>query len=641
MSSPQSRSQSDGESFTVRLNSQLTHREVDRLLRSTGLFRQAGWPSGSSERLTIDMSAVEFSDLAACARLIVTLEGAIRHGRTVTVIPPAANVRPGEHDLIIGKSPILSQPALRKQRSRIATSVQGRRRGSTFLANTGFFSAIQMPHLPDAMRPVLTEDKSTWSSEIEYILSAVTTRELTAALPLIPAPSHMRGSEAILPFTWLTSSESAKGTRWENGIIDFLHGREPILTRRDAISIVTTVLRELVDNVFEHAGVGEGDVVEPPAALIVGLGVRRGRSVAWKKAAGLYPADLPFNEWLSQRESPLVRILVADSGVGIPSTLKVSYQDQLSHKRTESIKPGDLILHSFEPSASRHTGDRRGLGLAVVRRYVRSYAGRVTIRSANANGGYWFPEAVPEVFADDGLAYAPGTVVEVALGVTLRQPGGLVESLPRQHASADLVYARIGTRFSDVSRWEHTVTEALRSNASAHPILVLLIPTWPDDRFERMNIALGARTTAKGLEGKAGLAVVLPAASEPDIRSSFAPFDDLVESDASRRQSWDLGEWTPPTLIIAANGSAIWTGGSARIRKLLYSLLAGHSVDMNHTIRGFSRRSAERDYLNVERDWLSVDGEAKTRMRVTLGSINALVANRVEDLLLREARLGA
>jgi hypothetical protein len=635
MSSPHS-PRGDQSASTVKLHQQLTHREVDRVLRATSLFRQSGWPDNGAERITIDMSAVEFSDLAACARLITTVEGAVRHGKILRIVPPAANLRPGERDLITGKSPRLTPPALRRQCSRVATSVQARRRGRAFLANIGFFSAIQMPHLNTAVEPLLQSDESDWSSDIEQILSDVSISDMTAALPLLTSPSQFRGSEAILPFTWLTSSDSTAKREWEEQFIEFLHGHDLILTRHDAISIVTTVLRELVDNVIEHASVGEGKTSNTPAALIVGLVVRQGRSLAWKRPGGLYPADLPFNEWLSRRETPLVRIMVADSGVGIPATLNESYLQRSSHRRGGTIRSGELILHSFEPAASRHTGSRRGLGLATVGRFVRGYAGRVTIRSGNASGGYWYPHITSEAFVDDSLAYAPGTTVEVALGMTLgARPHGPIETAAVQ-VSANLIFARAGDRTGDRHRLTVVASEALRVDVGPHPILVLVISGWPGDRSHRTDLALEVRATAKALERRAGLVVVLPSASEPDIRSTFAPLDELGEAEVGRGQMWDLGEWTPPALIIAANGSPVWAGGSEKVRKLLYSLLGGHSVDLDRAVQSFRRRSAERDYLLVERDWLSVDEEAKARLRVTLAAIDELVAERVEATLLRE-----
>jgi hypothetical protein len=578
------------------------------------------------------MSAVEFSDLAACARLITTVEGATRHGKLISIVPPAANLRPGERDLITGVSPRLSPSALQRQRSRVATSVQARRRGRTFLSNTGFFAAIQLPHLPNGSLPLLQDDESEWSSEIESILSDVTTTELTAALPLLTTPSQFRGSEAILPFSWLTASEPQTQAEWEVRFIEFLHGHDLILTRRDAISIVTTVLRELVDNVFEHASIGEVPASKSPGALIVGLGVRQGRSMAWKKPGGFYPGDLPFNEWLTHRETPLVRLLVADSGAGIPATLNESYVRGPGRRQRGPARSGELIIHSFEPSASRHTGNRRGLGLATVGRFVRGYAGRITIRAGNASGGYWYPNIASQPFVDEGLAYTPGTTVEVSLGMTLRgRPHGPTEPEGRREP-ANLIFARYNVSRSPISRITDVVLDALPNmEGRPHPIVVLVVSGWPEDRSGRTSLALEVRDSAKHLERRAGLAVVLTGASEAEIRSTFAPLDELDEADVSQAQMWDLGQWTPPTLIIAADGASVWTGGSESVRKLLYSLLAGHTLDLNRAVRSFRRRSAERDYLVVERDWMSADENARVTLRVMPSLIDELLAKHVEE----------
>jgi hypothetical protein len=440
----------------------------------------------------------------------------------------------------------------------------------------------------------------------------------------------------------LTPTDATVRDAWEERFIDFLHGHDLIMTRRDAISVVTTVLRELIDNVFEHAAIGESAASQAPAALVAGLNVREARYVAWKKGDGLYPANYVFNEWLIGRDTPLVRILVADSGVGIPMTLTPSYRRRMSRPRARSITSGELILHSFEPSASRHEGDRRGLGLAAVGRFVRGYSGRVAIRSGNANGGFWYPQVAAEAFVDEALAYVPGTVVDVTLGKTI---GGHmapdVVAPVTQRKAASLIFARSAYTRSRQDNFAAVVVEALKGNNDPHPVVVLMVSGWSTTRPDRIDLALEVRRAAKDLERRAGLIVVLPEASKVDIRSTFAPLDELGEADVSSSQVWDLAEWTPPALIVAADGSPTWTGGSERVRKLLYSLLDGEAIDLDRVVRTFVRRSSEHDYLLAERDWLAVDDGGSAAFRVSSALINELIARQVEASLAREvARSG-
>lgn len=612
---------------------------MDRVLRSARVFLHDGWIDLQRISLTIDMAALQFVEFGAVGRLLLLIEGASRHGARVTITPPASNLRNKEHALVLGDLVSLTPQKMQRERRRIAYAVIARRRVSNFLSNLGFFSAAQLSLISNENdRPRLGIDNSVWSSTIGDLLAEASTINLAAASPLL-YPEHRRQSAAILPWEWVDPGGTDAQNDWGERFIDFLHDRDLVMTRRDAESVVTTVLRELIDNVHEHAGVQESTAIRPPTALIGGLTLRSARYAAWRKHDALYASDRLFNDWIAGRESPLVRIFVGDSGSGIPATLGEAYRRQSAtreNKRGSFSK--DIILFSFEPIASRHGDDRpRGLGLAAVGRFVRGYAGRVAIRSANAAAGYWYPRVVPVPFGEDRLAYTPGTTVEVTLGLTLsaRAEDELTRVRPDEALLAPLVIVPMW--IEHVDRLESKVMERVRG-AQTQPIVVVLGTGWPSDRRVRTDCALLFRRVAKAIEGTAALALVLPEASKVDVRTTFSPLDEVEETAEDRSRAWRLDEWTPPILVVAADGSPTWTGSSREIRRLLYSALEGNLVDLDAAIRGLRHRSSARDYLLVQRDWFIVESLGNARLRMTLEAIEDRIAKHVESAL--ASRLG-
>jgi hypothetical protein len=424
-------------------------------------------------------------------------------------------------------------------------------------------------------------------------------------------------------------------------VIDFLYGGERVMTQTHAASIVTTVLRELVDNVFDHAHYDERGALQQPHALIGGLVVHQAHTIAAWSAKELYRVDQPYNDWLLHRDTPIVRLIVCDSGVGIPATLKPGRQRNSSHAPRSS----ELILSSFGPSTSRyHTSKppassaeakRRGLGLASVERFARGYRGRVAVRSANAQAGLWCPLITAEPFHDDALAYIPGTCLEVSLGLTLaaRSAAYSATQSPLSAARDDVLFAVVrSSRPDDLVR---AALAAANATTVPHPIVALFKSHWPSARHDRTAVALAIREAARRLAGLAGLAVVIPQATLVDIKTTFSPLDDLGESRPTGGDSHLAApEWSPPALVLAADGSPTWIGGSETIRGVFYTLLeGGERVALDPVLRRIQPRSPERDYLLAESDWLLLDHSRTLFLRVDPPAIDAAVSADTQSAL--------
>jgi hypothetical protein len=605
--------------------------EVDRIIKFGGLHQKRGW-SKALARITFDLSALEFIDFTSAGRLLLLIEGASRHGIAVSIIPPAQYLRPGERALLLGETVALDEVQMGRQRHRIAQAIHRRRRVSRFLQSTGFYHASGLANLTLPTRhPFWLSDFSIWSEHIDSMLRALDAK--TQETPHVFTSRAPGEQTSIFPFRWIAKGDTDRWSKAQERLIDFLHAGDAVMTRRDSISMVTTIVRELIDNVFEHAGHHPlEESAPPPAALLGCLAMKEARFAEWRDPRHTYPSDIPFNDWLHGRPLPLIRLFIGDSGASIPRTLEDSYLRNASlrgrSKRATATTP-HIIHYSFEPMASRH-GDMEahGLGLASVRRYAKGYEGRVAVRAQEALAGIWSPAGRSTLFDDVGLAYSPGTILEVTLGLTLAgrrmtEPIQLATSL----AQVIPVRMRLG---GDPVAFAGRLLRAATEDADTGPntIVLAIIDSWPSTRSERTELVQEVRGAARQLEGSAGLAILLPDASRADVRSAFALLDEIDEAEYRRSRVWDTADWTPPVLIISASGDPTWTGASKRIRGVLYEALLGELTLYEHLVSTLRARSLERDYISQNRDWISVDSVGHLELRVSLNDIeNAMLAS--------------
>lgn len=616
---------------SIKFATELTARDVDRVVRSSRLYHRSGW---SPRAVTLDMSAVEYAEYVATARLLVFIEGATRHGAELKLIPPALTFNKGELRFLA--QPPSNVPATIQQReqAKIRRRVIARRKVSQFLKHIGFFAAAQLPHL------TVIGHRPIWMQ-----VDQVAEQDGVSVVPDVPPPSgsgrpslygldHPDEYPAILPFLWLDQHGASE---WETRMIRFLYEHGVVLRRGDADSIVTTVLRELVENVGRHA---TDDAACAPGALVGALTLARAAYAYRCNTRTLYDSDRAFNDWLADRQSMFVRLVVADSGAGIPRTIADDYarrqrggviQGRLGVARTEHN--ANLILYSFEPTASRYDSDRpQGLGLAAVRRFARGYSGRVAIRSANAIAGYWYPQTASKELSDSRLAYVPGTVVEVDLELTAAAQRNIEHSVTGDVESAQVVLRRWKIEPPDEGL-PGAVVAAARESHAPHPVVTLIANGWPRSRRAATDFALAVRRAARAVQGEGALSVIIPEASQMDVASTFQTLDEIDEADAVRTRAWDLSQWAPPVLVLPADGKATWTGGSATLRRLFYALLQGEQVSLGATMREFNLEAGERDYVKAERDWLGVTSDGDLKLRVGPTMLEGAAANNIESTL--------
>lgn len=602
-----------GAEQVVSIGRTLSHHALDTAVRSASLYRQAGWASPNN--VIFDMEALEYADFGAAARFVVLAEGLVRRGFEIQLVLPNPEIRVGEQDFLNDKLSSLPLSQRDSVQHNLESRVEQRRRVRGFLRHIGFLSALQFTHLPKKAQALLTvSDQGRRSSASE--------------LPTLLLGSSVREYPAIVPFRWLGAFDLQQTQRWQVETIKVLFDQGVVMTRNDAESLVMTVLHELVENVKDHA---PDNVSDPPGALFGAITLNRERSRYHAKTDHFYDSATPYLTWLGDQRSPIARIVVADSGVGLPDTVM-----PLILAKTETLSPSErnlaAIRYSFRSTISRHgSGHRRGVGLTTVRRFVRSYGGMITVRARNVSGGYEFSTRTPTVIEDQRLAYVPGTSIETFLGLTLRtriehERTGVVDN-----GAGDIV--PIVTSFDDTVNSLRTTIETVIEDKSAQlPIVVLMIDAWKRDRDSGQAFALKLGKLAAAVSGIAGIAVVLAGASDADCEATFGAIDEIRESsDSSWRKRWDMPSWWPPFLVLSASGRSRWAGGSKALRGLLYKMLEGAVAGIESLpVDGLT--SQDVSYLRTERDWFRVQ-EGQAGLRVTPSQIDMAVAADVATRL--------
>jgi hypothetical protein len=613
--------------------SHLTHRELDRLARGVPLYGKDGWHHLA--QLELDLSSVEYAEFSACARIITLVEGAARHAIKVEVVPPGKDLLPGEYALLFNGDRKRSVEELVPLRLHVAAAIRRRRRFGDFLANTQFLQAIRPPHIEGDTRPTVGPDPSGWHDETAVLLAEAEALALREGRPIrgrVPTVQTPR----LLPFRWLGHSEASE--TWKGAVGDFLYGDGLLMTRTDADRVASTVVEELVSNVRQHAGIGEIGADDPPHSLLGGLVVAQAKLIAGTQFGHPreYPHEARVREWLLRSEQPMARLVVADSGVGIPATLGAALAATEHPGRLKARRPGELIMLSFSVSGSRHQGEARGAGLAVVRNFVRTYAGLVSVRAASASAGYWYPARSPEEFADEDLAYTPGTLVDVMLSETVRHRFLTVSTRSSAAGGGQAAELLLAQTHVDQVEGLHALALATMDSAKApNPIVVLCISGWPSDQPLRTELAREARRIATTLEGRGGLAVILIEASVADVGGAFDTVRELGEAPEDRWSAWRVQNWSPPFLIVAADGSPFWAGGTEELRSFFDRTLSAEaptSVESEVNRHGGDRGA---DYLRSNRDWISVAEDGVASIRVSLEEISDALAERVESGLAR------
>ena len=368
------------------------------------VYTRNGWSKAAKEYgIFFDLSKVEWVELEPVVQIILLIERALKEEISVTIAMPLPRARQSEEKWI-RSNPQYAPPT--------QTRIQNRIKALNFLNYLRFQQALRVPHLQiqaSNLRILDNYDSSLSFSEEydekEFTENAQATEEVEY---------HY---EYYYPLDWLSSEEPKLLSQMADFIADILRKKDEIhygVEAVDANTIANVFLYELIDNVGKYAGDG-----------CRALATARIRSENISPRSKDYlQSHVPYIQWLTQKKTSLVEIVLGDSGAGIISTLEKSYREaadtQKAISKTAPNETAAIMLWAFDrwSSCNRDQAASRGTrGLYRVHRIVKKYQGIITLRSGNQvvgfdHGGLSYDSNTPY---PGRLSYIPGTVLSLWL----------------------------------------------------------------------------------------------------------------------------------------------------------------------------------------------------------------------------------
>lgn len=335
----------------------------DHFLRST--------PKGEVENreLRLDLSVVEDAEFSAVGQLLGAIEGFIRRGGHVRLIPPPPRATISEDRILRREIPPTEPKGLIANQQRLQSLVQSRSRTGRFLDRIGFLEASMCEHLHGGPYVVM---------EGYEALS-----DLRGPAPhfRFPPPPRSDLNEMIeaVPYCWLHVA-TEDDLQYATSLID---------VKLESLGVpraLRSAVGELIQNVKEHS-LYQGGNLSSSGGQHVLLG-----------AAYL---DTPTGK--------VFETVVVDGGVGIPHTLHASYTS--THQQPGSTS--EVIAFAFEATSTRKStvhGSARGLGYA--RQVVEGLDGQLCVRSGTGEA-LVASSGVDPVQVREG--FQPGTVLSLTI----------------------------------------------------------------------------------------------------------------------------------------------------------------------------------------------------------------------------------
>ena len=662
----------------LRFGRTLTPVNFERVFRGSRSFskREKGWTKQARDLgILIDLSRVEHAEFSGLARVALVVEGAARWGIHVCVALPLCQLREGEKRFIqeFSASHDPQKEALArivKERPNIRERVLG------FMRRTGFIRVINVAHVPDSHELVEVRDDYDVSIEV-----AVEPDE-TGLDDIGATGGHARSDRApdsdssltsihfrhIFPLQWVSLETEDRKTEahFLEGILG-LTDTDLGLSLPDAQMMGDTIVQELAENVQVHAhdktkDPSHGNPSCAPRALVGAILLdpeKYGRAA--KEYGGENQFSLGFKDFwrdLLAQESPLARVVVGDSGRGIPEALKEHFR-QKNEKEipiehfSDELTPTEKVLfwafNRWSTSEKRGDPDERGTrGLWLILRLVRAYRGSVSLRAETAYVGFTFmKEARGLPIRNPRPGAVPGTLVDVCLPTRRKKEdsrrdipwvqsdtalpefdlipvaGGTASALDRQEEEQIITSLAMGVPGKE-PRWivvasderttgsvretEHAIERLLAklSRLANHGAVILLLPRIPR---EVLQVAVEAISEARKTKArKAHLAL------------------DLGAHGSYIREE--------PILLLYAPGSPLCVGGSMIVEQIIRHLLQpkrphAQVSDLSSGLpTGTTPEDLERALRDVT-DWIQPGEDQSLRLRYPPAALDAEIADEV------------
>lgn len=528
-----------------------------------------GWsPSAHSRGLFFDLSRVEWVELGALVQLVLLVDSALREHIPLTLALPLGRLRQSEMRWLGRLSTSKAAEAARRPLER-------RLRVRSYLEHLQLLEALNPVHLQDLSKnlTILQGFDSSEMADVRQILK----EEQDLARQLSPKqtsheewPLNERQYRHVFPLNWFSIEDSSKMQALSWAFANVIGSPWRGLETVDANTLANVVLYELVENVKDHSGTS--------GWALVAAWARPRRFPA--KTHNYYNCEHPYLEWVNQGNSPVVEIVVGDSGVGIQARLRKRFNET----RAEGIEPWPeipgtderLLLWAFNRwSTSKDLEKSRGTrGLYRVDRVVKKYQGLITLRSSGVLAGLDHGGAAYDapIYETTPLAHIPGTILRVRMPA-LREEFPHRTELPRRPASLAFLTLDFGViaQESFTDRHRQKIMSALRKLPSDQPVCLIITirgaigsPKGVEAVIrEAMELRHPVTLVLLGLPG--GLNVLENAVDS--INTAYEAHNFGFEGKGSQHyEVWD------PVLVLSEPTRYFWAGVTSDERKILTSL---------------------------------------------------------------------
>jgi hypothetical protein len=574
----------------------LTPRDFERVLFGASPTKKSdrGWSNDTAQQgVFVDLSEVEFAEFATLAQVALLVESGARHGISVRVALPLTKQRRGERKFIEScKQSGDSTRMVWAHRTEAAARL--RQNAHKFMEHCGFIEALEVAHVPAAKNLVEIIYDHDSGSEVSYDAadeSGVDENAKTETPPENPDYFLKR----IFRLRWfppLSGEQLARSQNYATAILGF---KDLGLSDSDAVSLSGTLLHELIENVSFHGSETSDNLEVRPHALV-------GAVVFDPETYHLRPDSFraslrDFVEWAGKTRSPVIRVIVGDSGAGIPSTLGSHFgaenEDevpQLEPPLTTTEKVLFWAFHPWSTSNKEAALTKRGTrGLWRVQCLVQSYDGSIMIRSEDAMVGWTYHLAnQPKEARDHNLRFIPGTLVDICLLSRIRPSAKILShSVNEQPLASSFEVVRCkGSDSEGLSEQDlmHLVAALRKATPDKHKCVIATLDLIPLLSRLTQETFLGLLTSATNLTNHGALCLVCPSVTWRQIEASVKSVDALLGNvSPAHLAALGIPASTDPILLIDARGEAKWFGGDLALRKVLTSLMSAPEFHLEHT----------------------------------------------------------
>jgi hypothetical protein len=566
---------------------QLTPVDFERVIFGASPTRKSdrGWTQATiKEGLFIDLSEVEFAEFTTLAQVALLVESAARHGISVKVALPFARHRVGEQKFILScrKS---DDPAKLFWAHSTEKAIRLRQNALQFMEHSGFIEALEVAHVPDAKNLIKIVDDYDSGREVSY-------DDPNSAEPLANSQWYVKSDKTnyflkrIFRLRWFPPLNGDKLLKSQNYAAAILGFKDIGLTDSDAMALAGTLLHELIENVYFYGSENLKNDNGQPYALVGA--VVFDPDTYQLRPENFRPSLREFVEWAADTNSPVIRVVVGDSGAGIPHTLGPHFssdnEDEIPNLEPPLRPTEKTLFWAFNPwstSDKEAALIKRGTrGLWRVQCLVQSYDGAVTIRSEDAMVGWTYQSLNNAKEArDSNLRFIPGTFIDICLLSKIHPRKKLSPNpvdAPRQVPNFEIVRCK-GSETESLSEEDlKRLVKELRKATPDKPKCIIatldVIPLWAPLTQE---VLIDLLQTATNLTNHGALSLLCPDVTwrqiEPTVKSLDTLMDELSQS---RLAALGVPKSPDPVILIDSSGEARWFGGNVILRKLLTALLA-------------------------------------------------------------------